>query len=119
MTVVPVKYGNLGPHARNVIKYWFGGPVTIAGYVRYWFPDGVWGGDECGCTDDRCIGYHHGGGGDCGCLEVCLGQYATWANGCPVCGLQVDREDGTGTQVYNRDLFLQVWWHTACRPADE
>ena len=48
--------------------------LTIAGYIRTWWPDGVWHGDRCGCTDDRCIGYHHDPGEDCGCLPVCIEQ---------------------------------------------
>lgn len=49
--------------------------VTIAGYVRHWCPDGVWGGDSCGCVDDRCIGHHHDGADGCDCLPVLLDQY--------------------------------------------
>lgn len=79
MALVPVRYGRLSAHARDVIRYWYGDPVTIAGFVRYWCPDGVWSGDDCGCTDDRCIGYHHDDLGDCGCLPVVLGEYATAA----------------------------------------
>jgi hypothetical protein len=64
--------------------------VTQAGWSRHWFPYNavpgdasteigrpVWLGDKCGCTDDRCIGYHHDEDGDCGCLPVLLGQYLT------------------------------------------
>ena len=64
----------LTPAARSTIKGYFPG-VTIAGYVRHTFPDGVWGGDECGCTDDRCIGYHHDETDECGCLPVCVERY--------------------------------------------
>jgi hypothetical protein len=75
MKTVPVRYSRLSRNAREVIKYWYGDPVTIAGYVRYRFPDGVWRGDSCGCPDDRCIGYHHDEDEDCGCLPVTLGEY--------------------------------------------
>lgn len=44
--------------------------ITAAAYVRHFYPAGVWGGDSCGCTDDRCIGYHHDANEDCGCVEV-------------------------------------------------
>jgi hypothetical protein len=36
----------------------------------------VWGGDSCGCPDDRCIGHHHDAGEDCGCLRVALEHVA-------------------------------------------
>lgn len=36
------------------------------------YADGVWGGDACGCPDDRCIGFHHDGPDDCGCLRELL-----------------------------------------------
>lgn len=62
--------------------------VTQAEWARYWFPCNgrpgdpttevgrpVWLGDACGCPDDRCIGYHHLGPDDCGCLPVLLGRY--------------------------------------------
>lgn len=31
-----------------------------------------WYGDDCGCFDDRCIGFHHDNESDCGCLRVLL-----------------------------------------------
>lgn len=31
-----------------------------------------WHGDECGCSDDRCIGHHHDAAEDCGCLTALL-----------------------------------------------
>jgi len=67
----------LTKQARETIKNWPWGdkPVTIAGYVRHFYPDGKWGGDRCGCTDDRCIGYHHDNEDDCRCLEAWLADY--------------------------------------------
>ncbi|EWT04823.1 hypothetical protein N864_05800 [Intrasporangium chromatireducens Q5-1] len=74
-----VTYSRLSPAARETIRSWWPvagvRPPTIAGYVRHWFPDGQWGGDECGCTDDRCIGYHHDELDECGCLPVLLDEY--------------------------------------------
>ncbi len=67
----------LTKQARETIKNWADG-VTIAGYVRYQGYDSVaaWGGDVCGCPDDRCAnGFHHMGETDCGCLPVLLDQY--------------------------------------------
>jgi hypothetical protein len=50
--------------------------VSQAAWARANYPaDGTWGGDACGCPDDRCIGFHHHGPGDCGCLPVLLAQY--------------------------------------------
>lgn len=37
--------------------------------------DQQWHGDECGCTDDRCIGYHHDADEECGCLPTLIGSY--------------------------------------------
>ena len=65
----------LSKQARETIKNWPWGRVTIAGYTRHFFPDGKWHGDACGCIDDRCIGYHHDNEDDCGCLEPCLDIY--------------------------------------------
>lgn len=36
--------------------------------------DGKWHGDACGCTDDRCIGYHHETEDDCDCLPAMIWQ---------------------------------------------
>jgi hypothetical protein len=47
--------------------------LSIAAYVRYHSGgDLEWYGDECGCSDDRCIGYHHDDNDDCGCLPVLI-----------------------------------------------
>lgn len=67
---------NLNKMARNRI---LASGLTIAGYSRYWFPNGKgkWGGDACGCPDDRCKdGFHHQPHEDCGCLPVTLDEYA-------------------------------------------
>lgn len=61
----------LTKQARDVIK-WYG---TIAGYTRHYFGDQPWGGDSCGCVDDRCIGYHHDREDSCECLPVWLDDY--------------------------------------------
>lgn len=76
-----ITYSRLTRAARETIKWhrWAGwgepGPVTIAGYVRHYFPDGQWRGDACGCTDDRCIDFHHDANEECGCLPALLDQY--------------------------------------------
>lgn len=46
--------------------------ITQVAWAREYFTDGQWHGDECGCPDDRCIGYHHDGPDDCGCLTALL-----------------------------------------------
>lgn len=38
----------------------------------YWTGDRSWRGDACGCTDDRCVGYHHDVDEHCGCLPALL-----------------------------------------------
>lgn len=67
----------LTQQAKDTIK-WSGTldrSTTIAAFTRHWFPDGVWRGDACGCVDDRCIGYHHGAGAECGCLDGWLDEF--------------------------------------------
>ena len=41
---------------------------------RNYYSGGRWGGDACGCPDDRCTGYHHDGPDDCGCLPALLAR---------------------------------------------
>lgn len=67
----------LTKQARETIKWWGWGPerVTIAGYTRHYFGDHGWGGDRCGCIDDRCIGFHHEERDDCQCLPGWLDDY--------------------------------------------
>lgn len=35
------------------------------------YGDGTWTGDRCGCTDSRCVGFHHLDE-NCGCLPVLI-----------------------------------------------
>ena len=48
--------------------------LTIGAFARSigWAGNvaGRWFGDVCGCSDDRCVGYHHDAHDDCGCLPV-------------------------------------------------
>lgn len=37
--------------------------------------DGQWHGDRCGCTDDRCAGFHHDEDEACGCLPVLVEEW--------------------------------------------
>ena len=47
--------------------------LNEAGWARAQHPgDPTWHGDDCGCTDDRCIGFHHDPYAPCGCLQVLL-----------------------------------------------
>jgi hypothetical protein len=55
-----------------------GAGVPQAEWARRHFTDGRWHGDACGCPDDRCIGYHHDGDGDCGCLPALLIDWQAW-----------------------------------------
>lgn len=43
---------------------------------RTWVADSRWRGDSCGCTDDRCVGYHHDEYEECGCLPALLDELA-------------------------------------------
>ena len=45
----------------------------VAGWARWnGYEDGVWRGDVCGCSDDRCVGYHHDEHDECYCLTFGL-----------------------------------------------
>ncbi|MEU4589978.1 hypothetical protein [Micromonospora aurantiaca (nom. illeg.)] len=66
----------LTKQARETIKNWgWIERTTIAGYTRHYFGDLGWGGDQCGCVDDRCIGFHHEERDDCQCLPAWLDDY--------------------------------------------
>ncbi|UYG15799.1 hypothetical protein BRM3_09085 [Brachybacterium huguangmaarense] len=66
-----VNYHRLSVSARDAIR-WSG--LTIADYVRSAWPDGVWRGDACGCTDERCTGHHHDETEDCLCLPALIDE---------------------------------------------
>jgi hypothetical protein len=48
--------------------------ITQVAWAREHWLDGKWHGDECGCPDDRCIGYHHDSNEECGCLPALLSR---------------------------------------------
>lgn len=51
--------------------------IAEAEWIAYGgWSDGEWHGDACGCTDDRCIGYHHDDGEECRCLPVLIDKRA-------------------------------------------
>lgn len=69
----------LSPRAEGEIERTFNSLTnryaTVEEYIAYEFPGSdTWRGDSCGCTDDRCTGYHHDGP-ECGCLDVQLDDY--------------------------------------------
>lgn len=71
-------YGALDRTVRETLKSlaYNDPPGSIAGYVRFWFSDGWWYGDRCGCIDDRCRGYHHDAAADeCGCFDSLRDYY--------------------------------------------
>jgi hypothetical protein len=77
MSATKLHYSRLSPVARSTIV---DHGITIVEYVRKagrW-DDGDWHGDRCGCTDDRCIGFHHDENEDCGCLPVLLEEALGW-----------------------------------------
>lgn len=65
--------------ARADIEATCGAITAYARFVFVWpeWPDGddTWPGDECGCPDDACIGYHHAADRPCGCLLTLLRDY--------------------------------------------
>ena len=77
MSTTKLHYDRLTPFARSTIR---DHGITIAEYVRKagGSTDGDWHGDRCGCSDDRCIGFHHDENEDCGCLPVLLEEALGW-----------------------------------------
>lgn len=51
--------------------------VTPEEWIKHHGHGDTWGGDECGCPDDRCIGYHHLADEPCGCFRVLLDEYVS------------------------------------------
>ena len=53
---------------------------TPAQWARLWGYRGEWGGDQCGCFDERrCAnGFHHDGTGDCQCFPTMLDDAVAW-----------------------------------------
>ncbi len=64
----------LNAEARAVLA---GAGMTPAAWARVLGYSGrSWGGDACGCPDDRCMnGFHHEPQQECGCLESLLTRY--------------------------------------------
>jgi hypothetical protein len=52
--------------------------LTKRAYIRSlgWIgvPETIWRGDSCGCSDDRCVGFHHDANETCPCLPVLLDE---------------------------------------------
>ena len=66
----------LNAQARGAIRE---AGFTQAQWCTMWgYLSGEWGGDQCGCFDDRCIGHHHEGEAGCGCLETMLDEAVAW-----------------------------------------
>jgi hypothetical protein len=76
VSTTTIHYNRLSPVARSIIQDY---GLTIAEYVRKaGWDDGDWHGDRCGCTDDRCRGFHHDENEECGCLPVLVQQALGW-----------------------------------------
>lgn len=98
-----------GITVRDWIAYggWLKEVTDDAGYRR-WVPETEWRGDECGCSDDRCIGFHHDEGEECGCLQAIIANrakdreaYYIWH----AYRTAVETNDGRG----DRDAYDAVW----------
>jgi hypothetical protein len=94
MATQAVTYHRLTPLARVEIQ---GAGLTVADYVRRFCPDGQWTGDRCGCTDDRCVGFHHDEHEDCGCLPVLIRDVLGWE---PPAGETVQQLDAAMVVAY-------------------
>lgn len=75
---------------------------------------GEWRGDECGCTDDRCIGYHHDENEECQCLPALIEeqrrQERATARGCAVWGAHLHAEEtGAADDRARADELAAAW----------
>lgn len=49
--------------------------ITPVEWARHWYGGTFWGGDACGCPDDRCRGHHHGMSEPCRCVRSLAREY--------------------------------------------
>ena len=64
----------LDDSARDVLRSY---GLTAHDWARWCFPTSRrWHGDDCGCSDDRCIGYHHAAHDPCPCLPALLDDWS-------------------------------------------
>jgi hypothetical protein len=91
--------------------------ITQADWARaQGFSDGRWYGDACGCSDDRCISYHHDEHDECGCFRVLLArELRVRAAGTRLTDLQAAFPEWSITPAY--DGRWLAWLTTA--PAGE
>ena len=72
--------GTLSGLSADAAYYLVAGGISPEDYARFHFEfdngEAVyWPGDECGCLDDRCIGFHHEEHEECCCLRSLAGEY--------------------------------------------
>jgi hypothetical protein len=73
----------LSREAREILRYAYRGGDRYGYTAKEWAEttgaigaDGKWCGDSCGCSDDRCIGYHHDETDACQCLPSLIDWHA-------------------------------------------
>lgn len=59
----------------EAIERLLGEGIDPIDWAKHHFGDAHWGGDSCGCPDDRCIGHHHSGDERCQCLPALIDDY--------------------------------------------
>lgn len=60
---------NLNLEAKEILRT---ADITPRQWAQRWYGSDMWGGDACGCPDDRCRGHHHERGESCGCLTALI-----------------------------------------------
>jgi hypothetical protein len=83
--------------------------VSQAAWARERFGESRWHGGACGCTDDRCIGFHHDEHEECGCLPVLLASYLTE---------RAHRARVSGPYDTERDAIRDSLWYAQGREGD-
>lgn len=59
----------LNAPARETLKF---AGISRAQWIKAHGNKGTWTGDRCGCSDDRCIGFHHDELDECECLPAMI-----------------------------------------------
>lgn len=101
------RVSGLSRQARQIIR---AHGYTPAQYAEAHYPRGSWGGDTCGCSDDRCRGFHHEPDEECLCLSVQLDELDQWRRAAVIwrrhhAGEDVQRDLSTWARFFGHGIY--------------